>query len=255
MRTDSLTVNTPNVRAAKALWDRARRRRKHALSFNQLFRWFKDDRVRFSEIAMASGLSIERIRQIYQRYFQHLFGKRTGRDRYHSYKWQLIHERFQHKQAEVFAQDHFHSVIEHARAASCTIESVATSYGNHIPTVKIKSLMVNNHLCSVLQARRTKNDKGSRRFYAQFAVARSVLERVDAVIFHCAPPGMQRRIFVVPQDVILALFGTTSGRTVSLYFPLRKLPVYRNQRPRVDLWQYEDAWHLLKSKKRPRSNR
>ena len=61
MRADLLTLNSPGVRAAKARWDRAHQRRKHRLSFNYLLSCFKEDRVRFSEIAMASGLSIERI--------------------------------------------------------------------------------------------------------------------------------------------------------------------------------------------------
>jgi hypothetical protein len=73
MRAHSLTLNSPGVRAAKARWDRTGLRRKHKLSFNHLFSCFKDDHVRFSEIAMASGLSIQRVHQIYERYFRPLF--------------------------------------------------------------------------------------------------------------------------------------------------------------------------------------
>ena len=255
MRADLLTLNSPGVRAAKARWDRAHQRRKHRLSFNYLLSCFKEDRVRFSEIAMASGLSIQRVHQIYERFFRPLFAERTGRERYQSYKWLKIYQRLQNRQEQVFADDRLHLPIEHARAASCKIEGVATSDREHIATVKMRSLLVNGHLCSVLQARRTRKASGSSRLYAQFAVARSVLQKVDAVIFHCAPPEMQRRIFVVPKDVILALFGTTAGPTLSVYFPLRKLRVHRSQRPRIDLSQYEDAWHLLKPTKRARSKR
>jgi len=217
-RVKSLTLNSPKVRAAHARWDRAHRRRNHRLSFDQLFRYFKDDTVRFSQIASMSGLSNQRVHQIYERFFRPLFAERTGRERYQSYKWLKIYQRLQNRQEQVFADDRLRLPIEHARAASCKIEGVATSDREHIATVKMRSLLVNGHLCSVLQARRTRKASGSSRLYAQFAVARSVLQKVDAVIFHCAPPEMQHRIFVVPKDLILALFGTTTGPTLSVIF-------------------------------------
>src|SRR5215468_1927337 len=91
----------------------------------------------------------------------------------------------------------------------------------------------------------------ARRSYFQFNLAASVLPNVDAVIFDCAAPRIPRRIFVVPQQVLLSLFeGATASRRMKVYLPTQKLPVYRNQRPRVDYWKYQDAWHHL----RPRKN-
>jgi len=248
-----LTLSSSRIHAAKAAWDRARSRRQHRLSFGTLFRYFNDDQVRFSEIAEASGLTIERIGQIYKRYFQRLFGGRSGRERYRLRKRREIQSRAQQREAEVFAQEHLRLVIEHARAALCKIESVSTRDRQHVAMIKMKSLIVNDHLCSVLRTTRIRKTAEGRHIYAQFSVARQILQRVDAVIFHCAPSRMRHRVFVVPQAVILRLFGMTGARFLSVYFPLRKSPVHHNQRPRVDLWQYEDAWRLLKSKRQARS--
>ena len=52
-------------------------------------------------------------------------------------------------------------------------------------------------------------------------------------------------IFVIPSKVLLKSYFTTVMESSVIYLPTEKLAEYLNQRPRVDFWQYENAWHLL----------
>jgi len=73
---ERLTLGNPAVRAAKAAWDSASKhsKRQHSLTFRQLLEYFDKDEIRFTDIAEAAGLTSERVRRIYLRYFDHLFG-------------------------------------------------------------------------------------------------------------------------------------------------------------------------------------
>ena len=174
------------------------------------------------------------------------FAKRSGRERYHAHQRQQHHARLLDREKEVFAQDHLRLVIGHARAAKCKIEGVPTYDAHHVPTVKMKSLYVNGHLCSVLRTTRVRTPANKEPAYAQFSVSRSALKTVHAVIFCCAPPDFPQRVFIIPRRVLETLFPGTSASSLSVYLPLHKLRANRRSRPRIDPWSYEDAWYLLK---------
>jgi len=150
--------------------------------------------------------------------------------------------RLRAREADIFAQDDLQPVIRRALAASCTIGDVPTR------DRRINSLLINGYLCSVLRSTKAKRYPGSHREYIHFSLKRTVLQEVEAVIFYCAPPTLQNRIFVMPRKVLLPLFKGTTLRG-SVYLPTERLPTYRNHRPRVDYWEYEDAWDRLKPKK------
>jgi len=245
--------DSPAVRAAKALWESLSRRSEHwrTVRFGQLLDYFEREELRLNEIADICGLSPARVGQIYGTYFKPLFGDRSGRERYVAYVRRRLDARWQTLEAATFAKDELRQVIGRARAASCKVEGVPTQRRKGDSKVRIKSLYINGRLCSVFRATKTREAPEARRSYFQFNLAASVLPNVDAVIFDCAAPGIPRRIFVVPQQVLLSLFeGATASRSMKVYLPTQKLPVYRNQRPRVDYWKYQDAWHHL----RPRKN-
>jgi hypothetical protein len=184
-------------------------------------------------------------------YFKPLFEDRSGRERYVAHSRRQHDARWQALEAAAFAKDELRHVIRQARAASCTVEGVPRSACKGVSKVRVKSLYINGRLCSVLQATKVKELPDAWRSYFQFNLAASVLPNVDAVIFHCAAPEFPHRIFVLPRQVLFPLLeGTAAGRSMKVYLPTQKLPVYRKQRPRVDYWKYQDAWHHL----RPRRN-
>lgn len=244
----SLRLKSPKVRAAKAIWDSARHhsQRRHTLTFERLLRYFANDELRFSHIAEMSGLSPERVRQVYAQYFQELFGNRSGRDRHDFHFRRRTDASMRAGEARLFAQDELRLVIRRARAASCTVASIPSRSSEHGATPKVKSLEINGHLCSVLRTTRVKKVADALRGYVPFNLARSVVHRVDAVILYCATAEFPHRIFVIPQRDLLPLFRGSRTRTRSVYVPAEKLPILPSHQPRIEFWQYENAWHYLK---------
>jgi hypothetical protein len=246
-----LRLTSPKVRAAKAIWDNSRHhsQRRRSLTFARLLRYFANDKLRFSDIAEMSGLSSERVRQVYAQHFQALFGNRSGRDRHNFYFRRRTDASMRAGEARLFAQDELRLVIRHARAASCTVASVPTRNSKYGATPKVNSLNINGYLCSVLRSTRLKKGPDARRGYVPFKLARSVVQKVDALILYCATAEFPHRVFVVPRRDLLPLFKGTRARMRSVYVPAEKRPILRSHQPRIEFWQYENAWHHLKRRR------
>ena len=235
------------VQATKTLWDRAAEhsgRRSHTLKFERLLGYFGRGDLRFSEIASICGVTPERVRQIYERYFRRLLGDRSGLDRYRTYaRCQNAAER-QAVENAFLTNNELQPIIQRARGASCVVHAVPGD-GRNSSILKLKSLYINDRLCSVLRATKVTRSSDGRRAYFQFHLARSVVYKVDMVIFHCATTEFPHRIFVVPRQVLAPLFNGNSSRSRAVYLPTQKLRTHRNQRPRVDYWRYENDWNQL----------
>lgn len=53
------------------------------------------------------------------------------------------------------------------------------------------------------------------------------------------PPGYQRRCFIVPAIMLL--------EKKIYYIPAERTPIYPTNPPKIDWWEYENAWHLIKA--------
>jgi hypothetical protein len=63
-------------------------------------------------------------------------------------------------------------------------------------------------------------------------------------------PGYKRRIFVIPWTAV-----DVTVKERNFYVPLEKRPIHNNLYSRLDWWDYENAWHLLKNSPPRRRNR
>jgi hypothetical protein len=73
-----------------------------------------------------------------------------------------------------------------------------------------------------------------------------VLEQVDFAIFHIRVPDEQEKFFVIPAGVLYKkLFTGRSRATATFYIPLDRASKVEG----LDIWAYEDAWHLIKASK------
>ena len=85
--------------------------------------------------------------------------------------------------------------------------------------------------------------------YAHAGCSLLDLQESEFQIFIQEISGRQGRIFLVPSSVILSgRFYFSETGYVCIFLPIEKLPIYKNRKPRIDWWQYENAWHLIKNK-------
>ncbi|HUQ30396.1 MAG TPA: hypothetical protein VM103_02650 [Candidatus Paceibacterota bacterium] len=138
------------------------------------------------------------------------------------------------------------AVIRKARAAGCKVETVRPNrFSGHVSR---RTLLVNEHLCSVHQVTKKSQPERAKRFYARVVVTYKKLEKVAALIFHVTIDGLPQRDFVIPSRVLrAALFGSnpTCDRK-TLYLPLERLPSYHMRKPAINYWNYEGAWDRVR---------
>jgi hypothetical protein len=96
-----------------------------------------------------------------------------------------------------------------------------------------RRLLIQGYRCYVSISRSACQPSGARK-YAHHMVVKL---KTDFEILVSDVPDYKRRIFVLPWAEL---------KSTDIYVPLEKLPVYKNRRPQIDWWAYENAWHLLK---------
>lgn len=253
--TQPLTLAHPAVQAAKADFEKGRYQRKLRYSFDELFEFFKADCVRFSVLESDSGVTHQRLHQIYDRYFRELLENKTGVERREACTLESRLIKIKQAEGALLESPGLKAVIEKARAAGCEIEVVPKhQHGKLSGGVLTRILLVNKHRCAFHLARRVwKHSPGTHAFYAPVQVSYRKLVEVDAALFHVAAEGYPERIFVVPSALLREkVFGSSPKKmTKTVYLPCLKVPVYHNNYPCIDYWEYEDAWHLLPPKTNP----
>jgi hypothetical protein len=255
--TEPLTLNHPRVQAAKAKWDAATKiagsRRKHSLTFEDLFEYFKADCVRHARIAELAGVTREAIRQIYNKYFRELFDK-SGKERVHACTLETRFVQIKRSENELFQQNPlFKVIVDKARAAGCVVEALPVCFRSGLAgKVSSENLLINGHLCSLHCLTGRAGNKRLIRCYTHTNISYSTMMEAKALILHTAVNGFQERTFVVPTANLRRVHRSAmKGASTHIVLPTERLPVYNNQHPKVDYWQYEDAWHLLPPKATP----
>lgn len=249
MSKQPLTLKHPAVKAARAKWDAAQSRgqaSKHNLTFEQLFDYFKVDEVRHLHIARQAGLSRERVRQIYNKYFRDIFEGSRGRER---------REAYAHKSRKDRAKQSIKCLLSNDKALAAITKSVHRAGGvvefvgrDNQQSVYTNRVCANGHLCSVYKLYNSWSTPKAKREYARVTLAPSTIQTTEAVIFYSGVNGYTPLIFVVPTSTLLNAFPDLEYKRKGMVIPLKKLPSYNNQKTRIDWWQHEEAWHHLPQK-------
>ncbi len=244
-----LTLKDPAVKAAKREWNKwqRRRHRKLNLTFDALFELYREYHYRMSDIAEILGITCERACQIYNGCFRELFGGESGKDRKRMADLESRFAKVEQRTAELFAKEKRRALIGKARAAGCEVEAVRRFKKGMLCGVYPNLLLVNGRLCSIHLWTITKKTCGRlRRSYIGVPISYYALMEVEAVLFYTAVPNLPEHVFIVPSALLREkVFGPLFRDTKIVYLPVEKLPVYNNVRPRIDYWEYEDAWQRV----------
>ncbi len=234
-----IELNGQVVQAARERWESAAKKssRKHSASFETWLGCFSTLSLRYGDIAEKVGLTQERVGQIYNKFFRTAFDNQSGRDRL---KRHVRRTQAEKAQRALFADPIMGHVVKEAQAAGCVVGAVPLkSIPRHVDSRK---LVINGHLCSV---RSLSNSRASDfRSYSHVGVSRKMLRGYKALIFFVHAPDFPKMIFVVPTALLLERMPA-SMEDWTVYLPLKRLPVYKNNHPRINYWLYENAWQLL----------
>ena len=144
-------------------------------------------------------------------------------------------------------------VVAKALAAGFEVTGVARIGQGWQNGVWPNRFLINGHPCVVSNPRmRSRTHKlHSKRWITYSSMSRRVLGSVEVAIIHTTVEGFPEHTFVIPSAVLLgAYFGPGQSVVKHICIPVERLPVYKNRTHRVDVWPYEDAWHLLAPKTR-----
>jgi|GEM_PF-6546447 len=255
---EPLTLVHPAVQAAKAKWEAGQKYRhsvRHNLTFEDFFEYFKADCVRHTRVAELTGLSRERIRQIYNRYFREIFDNKSGRQRGKACTLENRLVKVNRTENELFETDTIiKTVVEKARAAGCEVRSIPYIKDDMLTgAIDVNALLVNGHRCAVHSLSYGFRRKGLKRVYTCIRMPFAELVATEAVILFTSVAEFDEHLFVMPSSTLReVVFGNDpTAMAKTIYLPTEKLPIYNNQRPRIDWWEYEEAWHLLPPKQDP----
>lgn len=239
-----LKATDETIQRARERFNRTRQERgfqcKLKIDFDELYELFGNDCNTFSGIAQKFGCTRENIRQLYRKYFAHLFRDKTGRKRRRTAT--LKRSRMQSKDFSK-APEILKDLAETALAKGLNVERIKrqSSYGRFSTT----DLLINGKRCNIHSlSRARKGSPGAKQSYSCFSPSYGKLKEVDFVIVVQKVFPYPQRVFILPK-ALLEKFMDKPRKYI--YVPLQKLPIYYNIRPNIDFWDYLGAWHLLKN--------
>jgi hypothetical protein len=188
-------------------------------------------------IAKLAGVSRERIRQLHAAYFAPF--DLSGRERY-----KIITKERQKQKATAHAEaiDKLWALKMAGLEKGLNVEPIITDYS---PVRCYNNLArVNGHLCGVHYAKSTSHPS-IHRSYFNVNISRSLIENTEFTIIFTGEDA--RPAFILPSKIISDL--QWRGRPhKTIYLPEKKLLPYNNQYPKIDWWNYMEAWHQLEDK-------
>ena len=229
----------------------AQNRSKDRTTFEEYLELFANDCNTFVQIARGRGGNGENlhcltIRDRYHRYFEELFPSRRGchkRRKLCAIKKRKLCETKKKEmnargRAGISRSELMNELISCAEQNNLNWSVVDTGRPSN------KTILINEKKCRILfvsRAWRTPSHSG--RLLTHLQISSQILNQTDFIIVYQKISDIKR--FFVMSAHILQVY---SGAIKSFYLPIEKLPAYRSHPPKVDWWQYENAWHLLKNR-------
>lgn len=247
MKVGPFELNDAKVAEAKARFEANAPRRKYRTTFGEYLELFASDCKEFVQIAKSlskdgEGPSKWAVGSNFHRYFEKLFPGRQGfrkRRKLCAIKKRRLcgirKKKLSMATVEINRDMLLHKVILVAKANGldcCIIKKKRN------PVVEVEGKR-----CKILfVASPWRANSRSNRLLTHQCISSVTLDKFDFLIIFQNVGGIQR-FFVIPSQDLQVY----SGEIKSLYIPLDKLPTYRNINSKINWWQYENAWYLLKS--------
>jgi hypothetical protein len=214
--------------------------------FEQWLAWFRQDCLTFTDIGEMTGVTWENIRQIYMKYFAELIPRRPdGHTRQRMCAIKKWYSRIEESSAEMLS-DVQKDIITRVSPYNYEIKLIPIRRRKgSVAGLKRRSLQINGRICSIRVINGAfPTRKDCTNVYGRLTTQLKTLKEEDFLIISLSSIGFSKTAFVVPTSVLLDQFkpGQAEKR---FYLPIIKRPVYNNNEPAIDFWQYENAWHLL----------
>jgi len=215
---------------------------KIALNFDELMKLYANDCNTFIQIAGPGEVSRERIRWLYQTIFADITpGRPDGTTR----RKVCTRKRDIKRVDDAFkCHSRFTLIAKKAMKIGYKIKPVfiKEKHGRDRTGFSKIKLSINGCLVKIARIKRQRRI-GKRIYFPLFLHIGSTIKATEFVIGVVGEES-RPKIYIIPIKILLEL---SRGRSsFHIFIPTEKLPPYHNIRPRVDWWQYLDAWHLLK---------
>lgn len=235
------------IQVAKEKFDRRLRNKSTKIKhdFDWWFERFKNDCLPLSEIGKEAGFKPSAARQaaylVFGEFFSDILPNRpNGRARQ---KFCAIKtRRFKLKDFSK-VPSHIKKIVELLQSAGHKAELVPTAINpngfHRFCATSSKMINVDGkwrvsvHSC-------TKSKIG----YGKFTLTYDEVIKSDFVILYNNIVNYTEQIFILPVEVILGHWPK-DVHFKWFYTPLMKKTVFRGPNPKIDFWQYLDAWHLI----------
>lgn len=255
MKVGPFVLDDAKVAEAKARFEaNAVYRRKDKTSFEKYLGLFANDCQSFTAIGKNKPkrrrLSRGMMGMVYKRYFADLFPRRSGghsRNRFCLLKKVSIRARelpadkcLVREVGEVATQQGFDFKREPYLGMSMT---------DRDRYFKKKFVQIGNKRCRLYKITKPFFTPETKRFYAHTNIRVNSVRTADFLIIQTKIENYPTQFWIIPVADCLEIFNdkiTSGAKSVAFYLPVEKLPVYRNIKPKVDWWKYENAWHLLR---------
>ena len=251
LQLESTAPRISALQAARVRWkaNTSRHHTHHALTFDELFRLFENN-CNTTTIARKVGISSERVRQLYGKYFQKLLGGKSISNRRRSQIIAQQKTRTRRSAEEFLGSAGMRTILKKARSAGWKVKIIPCARsGIFSGAVLTRVVKINGRRCSLHHLTKAfKTSPKARRDYARTTISERTIGSVDTLVVRSTIEGFPEHTFIIPAAHVRRLLVSTEKKEVSLYFPIEHLPVYKNSRPRLDMWEYEDAWHFLSGK-------
>jgi hypothetical protein len=221
---------------------------KSKFSFWEWFNLFNQFSNTFHDIALKvranpsgkTDCTVETIRRLYVKYFAHLLPcSPSGRFRRKLYN---LNKRLFKARDFSKAPALLKKVAKMAMKRGFAVEKNPIS--SRARGFSSRLILINGKKCGIHRVSGLWRSPRGKREYSSVKVSSSRLQECDFLIILRETKKYSLKVFVIPVSVLLQL-PERRKRFFYLYIPLKKYPVYLNHRPKLDVWNYLNAWHLL----------
>lgn len=241
---DSCNDKLKLINQAREKWNKRNpRQQRKLIDFDTLLNHFKECKTQ-NEIAIIFGVSRERIRQLYDEYFCEIFDGVEGKKRMVSAIQKRRTFSSRKIEEELFQTEPLKTVVGQAINAGHNVSCFPVR--NSGLKVSPKKININNSGCLIKTVTSVFIPTGSKKTYAHsFIILDGKEKNPDFVIFYIKIKGYPQRIFIVPYDVIKYVCCNQKNKQKCLNIPTEKTQIYKNRFPKINWWEYENAWHLI----------
>lgn len=243
----------PTVEEARLMYEAVRKYRQYRQaetfpSFDDLYQYFTNDCLSFTNISIPMRRTKERVRKIYGKYFAGIIPRRPdGRTRQ-----KLCTRKRRITDIRIRFNRDFDYLIKVAESNGVTINPVIKTSSRNRPIFGGHDFYLNGRHCCFFSIYPHQVTYSEYRYWlGRIYNFEKRLAGVEFVIFRLNR-GRKPGFFIIPTSVMLKR-RRVKGSTYRVYVPVEGRSRYRSWDKRaigaIDYWKYYNSWHILENQK------